>query len=87
MTSLRRQAILCFCAALVFPAIACNDPYSTRRIQMRNEHLNATLQGISKREESGYQRLDAAERTLNRWLQQDADRFNKRIVTVGDYIW
>lgn len=54
---------------------------------MRNEQLNATLQGISKREESGYQRLDAAGRTLNRWLQQDTDRFNKRIVTVGDYIW
>lgn len=54
---------------------------------MRNEQLNATLKGISKREESGYQRLDAAGRTLNKWLQDDVDQFNKRIVTVGDYIW
>lgn len=87
MTSLTRHAFVCCCAALAFSSIACNDPYSTRRIRMRNEQLNATLKGISKREESGYQRLDAAGRTLNRWLQQDTDRFNKRIVTVGDYIW
>lgn len=87
MTSSRRHAILFCCAALAFSAIACNDPYSTRRIQMRNEQLNATLKGISKREESGYQRLDAAGRTLNKWLQDDVDQFNKRIVTVGDYIW
>ncbi|MBI5764363.1 MAG: hypothetical protein HZA51_12650 [Planctomycetes bacterium] len=87
MTSLRRHVLLCCAAALAFSAIACNDPYSSRRIRMRTEHLNTTLIEAGKREESGYQRLDAAGRTLNRWLQQDADRFNKRIVTVGDYIW
>ncbi len=80
-----RILIATVCLALCAPA--CNDPYSTRRIKRRNDHVNTTLHDFSKREASGHQRVDEARQTLDKWNKLETDRFNKRILTVGDYVW
>jgi hypothetical protein len=68
-------------------SIACNDPYSQRRIERRWGHLNETANSIIKREVDGTRRLNEAEDTLKKWWEHDTERFNRRIPMIGDYFW
>ena len=66
---------------------ACNDPYSQRRIGMRQAQLSETLGDIGRRENDGARRVEEANQTLKKWWQSDSERFNRKIPTIGDYFW
>lgn len=74
--------------ALLGICSACrDDPYSRRRIQSRVHHLTETTDDIEAREASGVRRLDEADETFRKWWRSDSERFNRRVPTIGDYIW
>jgi hypothetical protein len=68
-------------------SIACNDPYSQRRIERRWNHFDETANSIINREVDGTRRLKEADETLKKWWEHDTERFNRRIPTIGDYFW
>ena len=83
--SIATYAIL-FCTLGLVVGCA-NDPYSQKRIRMRQEHLQQTVQDFNRREESSPARLEERRRSLDKWWQSDVEQFNQRMPTIGDYVW
>jgi len=76
--------------ALALAAVAaagCGDPWSQRRIAYRQERVASKLKDFREREERGARRNRAAARTLEEWLERDAERWQRRAPTIGDYLW
>ncbi len=65
----------------------CADPWSQRRIACRQERVAAKLQDFREREERGARRNRAAARTLQEWLDDETERWQRRAPTIGDYLW
>jgi hypothetical protein len=68
-------------------ALGCEDPYSQRRIAMREEHLNQTATDIADRERDGVRRVREADETLKKWWKRDVEDFERKAPTIGDYFW
>lgn len=90
----RRSAVWFFCNGavaqfLVFLAVlgGCNDPYSQRRIAMREEHLIQTATDIVDRERDGVRRVHEADEAAKKWWKRDVEDFERRAPTIGDYFW
>lgn len=66
---------------------ACNDPYSRKRIGMREDNLREFRDDVRGAEARRAVRLREAEETLGRWWARDVDDYNRRMPTVGDYFW
>ena len=65
----------------------CNDPYSQRRIRIRLENMSELAQDIAHSEEIHARRMNEAIETVQKWWRTDTERFNRRLPTVGDYVW
>ncbi len=65
----------------------CSDPWSQRRIAYRQDRLAAQVQSFEMREARGVRRNQEAAATLREWLDRDAERWDKRSKTIGDYVW
>ena len=65
----------------------CNDPYSRRRIAMREENLRDFGRDVQKSEARRAERLDEAGETLERWWARDSERWQRKWPTIPDYIW
>jgi hypothetical protein len=77
--------IVVFITFCVF--MGCNDRYSQRRIDRRWQAVNGTITDSAEREADGTRRLREAGETADHWLKKDAERFNERMPTIGDYAW
>ncbi len=64
----------------------CADPYSQKRIQRRNTHLQAFFADCAESEQRRPTRLREAGKRLRDWHQSDCEQFNKRMPTIGDYV-
>ncbi len=71
----------------VVAAAGCSDPYSQRRIGLRQGHTRELVEGIEKVEQHRRQRLSEMGPTVREWWEDDCELFRKRSPTVGDYIW
>ena len=65
----------------------CADPYSQKRISMRQEKLRGQAESAVTQERHNAQRLQEEGPTLRRWWQADVEQFNERAPKVGDYVW
>lgn len=82
-----RCRVGCILVVVLQCAAGCNDPYSKRRIAMRNEQFNATAKSIADREADGSRRVREDCDSVKKWWKADVDEFNRRIPTIGDYFW
>ena len=85
---MQRWFVILVLAGLCGSLSGCaNDPYSQRRIQMREAHLQMTVQDLAKREERAPSQLDQKIEAINSWWRSDIKKFNDRMPTLGDYFW
>lgn len=88
---LRRGACLGWglgCALLLgLFAPGCNDPYSRNRIAMREDNIRRFEDGVGESEMNRARRRREAVETFNEWMASDKKIFERRISTIGDYIW
>jgi hypothetical protein len=82
-----QRCLLLFVALGLLSAACCDDPYSRRRIQRRWDKFNVTANQIGQREVDGTERVDEDMRKLRTWWKSDCERFNRKVPTVGDYVW
>ena len=83
---LARHLILAFALVPVLFG-ACNDPYSRNRIAKRENHIREFDQGVRESEARRAVRLREAGETLDAWWIQDVNDYNRRMRSIGDYIW
>lgn len=82
-----KQSLSLLILAVGLVGFGCQDKWSQRRIQMRNEHFASTVQDVDKSEQIHIRRLGEAQQTLNRAWRMDCERFRERSQQVGDYFW
>jgi hypothetical protein len=83
---MRRKLLILFILFVAGPA-ACSDPYSQRRIERRWSHLEQTVGDLEAAEATRPGRVREAGETLEKWWRSDCARFERRMPTVGDYVW
>jgi len=71
----------------VMALTGCNDPYSQRRLRLREEQTRTLVGQIEQIEKHRSQRLREMEPTLQRWWRYDCELWQRRSPTIGDYIW
>lgn len=77
-----------FALLLSVSALGCvGDPYSQRRIVLRQESFAETIRGIRHREDSGYGRVERAQRAVEQWGRQDEIEFAEDLEQIGDHAW
>lgn len=74
-------------AVVVATAGSCEDPYSVRRIRMRQDHLAWQIERATRRDERARQRLKEAMWSVEKWWRADVEHFKETVPTAGDYIW
>ena len=72
---------------LLATAIGCSDPYSVRRIQMRQDALHEQAGGVVTQERHNAERWQNEIPAIRDQWNRDSQLFNQRAPTVGDYIW
>ena len=72
---------------LLAVATGCNDPYSVRRIQMRQEALHDQAEGAVTQERHNAERWRNEIPAIKDQWQRDSDLFRQRAPAVGDYVW
>lgn len=86
--SSRYLALVLLAAMLsLFALVGCNDPHSQRRIQRRLEGQQALIDNINSLEKHRAARLKQMGPTIRKWHQDDIDLYNRRMPTIGDYVW
>ncbi|HVP12386.1 MAG TPA: hypothetical protein VMV94_14515 [Phycisphaerae bacterium] len=85
--TLRRYLLAIISIALLCMVAGCLDPYSRRRIEMREENMRDLASGIAKEETHRRERLQEVAPSLRKWWHQDVDLYETRAKTAGDYIW
>lgn len=87
---MKKTLLYIFTGAAILAALGsagCSDPWSQRRIAYRQDRLAAQVQSFETREARGIRRNQEAVATLREWLERDAERWDKRSKTIGDYVW
>ncbi len=73
---------------LAVMTVGCaNDPPSQRRIALRRERFQGTVQSFERREATGRGRVERAQRAVEEWWRQDEIEFTEGVEQVGDYAW
>lgn len=65
----------------------CSDPYSTQRIERRQESLHRQAEGAATQSRHNAERLQEVGPVLEEWWERNSERFDDRSRRVGDYVW
>jgi hypothetical protein len=82
-----RQAAALSLVLLLGMAAGCSDPYSVRRIQMRQDALHDQAEGVITQERHNAERWNNELPAIRDQLRRDTEMFRQRAPTVGDYVW
>ncbi len=82
-----RQVAAVTLALLVTIAAGCNDPYSQRRVRMREDALRNQANGFVTQEEHNAERWRNEIPAIRDQWNRDKDLFQQRAPAVGDYAW
>ncbi len=84
---MQRGAAIVILAAMAWLGTGCADPYSQRRIALRREGAHFVTESIARGEEHRREFRQRTKRDLEKWWRSDQERLNRRLTTLGDYIW
>jgi hypothetical protein len=79
----------CFVGVVLalFVVAGCSDPYSQRRIQLRQQALRDQAGDVVRQERHNAERLRDDGAAVRGWYEDDVRAFRERAAQVGDYAW
>ncbi len=83
-----RVAFIALGVLLATLTMGCaDDRHSQRRIALRRQHFQDTVQDFERREATGPGRVERAQRAVEEWWRRDEAEFAAGVEQVGDYVW
>jgi hypothetical protein len=83
-----RVGVIVSSVLLAALTVGCaSDRHSQRRIALRRQNFDDTVRAIQHREDTGYGRVDRAQRAVEESWRRDEVEFAEGVEQVGDYVW